>query len=104
MGERAVADIVEESGSDDEGLLVFPEIEPAACDVGKEHRSKGMFEPGVVRARVYKIRETKLANIPETLEDRRVKEPEGAFSDLHIAMDRVLDNLRVHERIFIYIA
>jgi len=49
----------------------------------------------MVCSRVYEIRETELADLPETLEYRRVKQVEGIGGDLDISMHRVLYDLHL---------
>jgi hypothetical protein len=48
----------------------------------------------MVRSRIDKIRESQLADIPEPLEYRRVKQREGIILNLNIAMDRIFDNFQ----------
>jgi hypothetical protein len=91
MGERTVADIMEEGGTGDQLPFTVIEVELPADQVRKIHRSKGVFEPGMVRTRIDQVREPQLPDIPEALEDRCVEERKVGFADLDIAMYRVLD-------------
>jgi len=55
-----------------------------------------VLETGVVGTRVHEVRETELPDIAEPLQDRGVEQGEEGLPDLHVPMDRVLDDLRAH--------
>jgi hypothetical protein len=86
-----MADIMEESGTGDELPITVIEVELPADPVRKVHRPEGVFEPGMIRPGIDQVRESKLPDVPQALEDRRVKERKLGFADLDIAMYRVLD-------------
>eukprot|EP00825_Cyclidium_porcatum_P027303 TRINITY_DN2935_c0_g5_i3.p4 TRINITY_DN2935_c0_g5~~TRINITY_DN2935_c0_g5_i3.p4 ORF type:complete len:122 (-),score=2.03 TRINITY_DN2935_c0_g5_i3:567-932(-) len=104
MGEGTMADIVEEGRGNNEPALVLRKAEPPARQISKEHGAQRMLEPGMVGARVDKIREPQLLDVAEALEGRGIEEGERKILEFHITMDRVLDDLLIHQRIFIYIA
>lgn len=93
MGERPVADIMEEGRGNNERALVFGELEPAARDIRKEHSAKGVFKPRMVGARIYEVGKTELPDVAEALQHGGVEQPEREIFHLDITMDRVLDDL-----------
>jgi hypothetical protein len=57
----------------------------------------------MVCARVNKIREPQLPDIPESLEHGGIKDGKGSLIELDIPVDRVFDDLQgITKRIFIY--
>ena len=98
MGKGPVPDIVEKCRCYDKQAVIFRHTKLAAHHTGKVHRSKGVFKPGVVRSRVDKIGKTKLLDMAEPLEQRRVKERDGGRIYLHIPVDRVLDRFHPRDR------
>jgi hypothetical protein len=86
-------DIMEKCGGNNKETLIIGKLEPAACNVSKEHGTEGMLEPGMVSTGVNEVGEAKLPDVTETLEHGRIEQPERKILHLDIAMDRVLDDL-----------
>jgi len=96
MGERAVADIVEEPGRDHERAVFIGKPEPAGCHIGKEHGAERMLEPRVVGPGIHKIRKTELPDITESLQRGGVEKGERKILHFNVTVDRVLDDLQSH--------
>ena len=70
VGERAMADIMEEAGGDDESTVLVGKTETAGCNVGKEHGTKRVFEPRVIGPGIDEIGKTELPDVAQTLQSR----------------------------------
>ena len=64
MGERAMPDIMKKGGGGNKHALRIGEPELPAGDIGQVHRTQRMLKPRMVCARVHKIREPQLPDIP----------------------------------------
>jgi hypothetical protein len=93
MGKRAMADIMEETGSDNEGTVSIGKPEAAGCHIRKEHSAKRMLEPRVISPRVYEIGKTELPDITESLEGEGIEQGKCKILDFNVTVDRVLDDL-----------
>jgi hypothetical protein len=103
--ERAVTDIMEESGSDHEHAFFIGKPEPPGRNIGEEHSSEGVFEPRVIGTRVDEIGKSKLSDVAETLQRRGIEQWQQGILHFYVSVDRVLDDLhKFTKRIFIYIA
>ncbi len=88
-----MADIMEEAGCDNQHAFVVGKAEPAARDIGKEHRTERVLEARVVRTWVHEVRKAELPDITEALQGRGVEQGKREILNLNIAVDRVLDDL-----------
>lgn len=96
MRERAVPDIMEESGRNHERPFLPWKAKPPGRHIGKEHGTKGMLKARVVRPGVHEVRKPELPDIAESLERGGVEQGEGEILHFHVPVDRVLDDLQVH--------
>ena len=92
VGERAVTDIVEESGSDHERPVFVRKPEAAGCHVCKEHGAERVLEPRVVGAGIHQKGKTELPDIAEALQRQGIKQGECKVLHFYITVDRVLDD------------
>jgi hypothetical protein len=93
MGERPVADVMEEPGRNHERTVFFGKPEAAGCHIRKEHSAKRMLEPRVISPRVYEIGKTELPDITESLEGEGIEQGKCKILDFNVTVDRVLDDL-----------
>lgn len=93
VGERPVADVVEEGGRRDEFRLAVVKPELPAHEACKVHRPERVLKPGVVCARVDEVCKPELGDVAEPLDDSRVEQPEHRFVRLDVAVHRILDDL-----------
>jgi hypothetical protein len=92
MGERAMADIMEEPGSDHKHAVYFRKPEAAGCHVREEHGSERVLEPRVVGTGIHQKGKTELPDITEPLQGGRIKQGEGKVLHFNVTVDRVLDD------------
>lgn len=74
MGERAMPDIMKKGGGGNQHALRIGEPEFPAGDIGQVHCPQRVLKPCMVCARVNKIREPQLPDIPESLEYGGIKD------------------------------
>jgi hypothetical protein len=92
MGERAVADIVEEPCSDHECAVTVRKPEATGCNVGKKHGAQRMLKPRMVGTGINQVGKTELPDVAEALERRGIQESEREVLHFDITVDRVLDD------------
>src|SRR6266404_2407804 len=98
--ERIMADVVQQSSRSNYGLFgltdrnrifrLAKERQRAAREVVGAER---VLEARVGRARIYEIGPAKLPNVPESLEDFGIDDPEGQLIDAAVVPDGVAQNL-----------
>jgi hypothetical protein len=81
MGERIVADVVEEHGRANEGRVLLEEGERAA---GEVIGAEGVLKARVGRAGVDEVGEAELADIAQALHGIRVEQPQGERLDTDV--------------------
>ena len=98
MGEGAVSHIMEEGGGHHQPALVVCKIEFPAGNSGQVHGAYRMLKARVGGAGIHKVRKAELPDIAQALDAGGVEEREDILVHLHIAMNRVLDDLGTHSK------